>query len=51
MEQTPDWWEWVNRDVPSGSPKTLKDNAPEDVKKKFEEWNRKRQEYEASFYK
>jgi len=41
MMQKPDWWEWVKKDVPIGTPWELLEDAPDDVKAKFEEWKQK----------
>lgn len=41
MTQKPDWWEWINKDVPIGTPWELFEDAPDDVKAKFEEWKQR----------
>ena len=44
MTQQPEWWEWVDHDIPGGEPIKLLKDAPEEIKKKFEEWQRQREE-------
>ena len=51
MRQKPECWQWVDLNVPGGSPLKLKKDAPDDVKEKFNEWNQKKLEYESSFHK
>jgi len=46
--QRPDWWEWINLNKSINEPLELKDNAPEDVKIKFEEWKKKKEEEQAN---
>jgi len=43
-QQRPDWWGWLELDKPVHEPMRLKDNAPEDVKEKFKEWQKKKAE-------
>jgi hypothetical protein len=45
-ESKPIWWEWVDLNNPSDQPIKLKDNAPEEMKKKFKEWQEKRAKYD-----
>jgi hypothetical protein len=45
-ESKPIWWDWVDLNNPSDQPIKLKDNAPEEMKKKFKEWQKKREEYD-----
>jgi len=45
--QVPDWWGWVELNKPISEPLRLKDNAPKDVKIKFEEWKKKKAEEQA----
>ena len=44
MMQKPEWWEWVDLDTPAGTPWILREDAPEEVIKKFDEWKRKDEE-------
>jgi hypothetical protein len=44
MTQKPDWWGWVELEKPVYEPMRLKDNAPDEVKKKFEEWQKQKKE-------
>ena len=43
--QKQDWDDWVNLDIPGEDPVKLRDDAPDDIKKKFEEWRKKEAEY------
>ena len=45
--QRPDWWEWIDLNKSIREPLKLKDNTPEDVKKKFEEWKKQKAKEEA----
>ena len=47
MEQQPDWFDWIELDKPVFEPTRLKDNAPEEVQKKFEEWKKRKAEERA----
>jgi len=40
--EKPDWWEWLELKKPVYEPMRLKDDAPEEMKKKFEEWREKK---------
>ena len=52
MEQKPDWWDWIELDKPVSEPIRLKEDAPEEVKKKFKEWQeRKAKDREKNVYK
>jgi len=45
-ESKPIWWDWLDTSIPGGSPLKLKPNAPEEMKKSFKEWQKKRAEYD-----
>jgi len=45
--QRPDWWDWIELNKPIHEPMRLKDDAPEDVKRKFEEWQKRKAEERA----
>ena len=43
----PVWWdEWVDKSTPGGMPLKLLPNAPDEVKKGFEEWQEINAEYD-----
>ena len=44
MTQRPEWWEWVDLNTKVSEPLKLKDDPPEEMKEKFEEWKRKEAE-------
>ena len=46
-EQKPEWWDWIDLDKPVDEPMRLRKEAPEDVKEKFEEWQKKKAEERA----
>ena len=39
--QKQDWDDWVDGEAPGDEPLRLRQDAPEDIKKKFEEWQKK----------
>lgn len=41
-ESRPDWWDWVELDKPVDEPMRLKKNAPDEVKKEFEEYQKRK---------
>ena len=43
--QKQDWDDWVDLDAPGDEPLKLRKDAPEDIKKNFEEWKKKEAEY------
>ena len=40
--EKPDWWSWLELDKPVYEPMRLKDDAPEEMIRKFEEWQKKK---------
>ena len=43
----PEWWDWVDLDTPGNEPLKLLEDAPEEIKKIFEEWKKQKTEEEA----
>ena len=42
-----DWDDWVDGSAPGNEPIRLRDDAPEKIKKQFEEWKKRKSEEEA----
>jgi len=45
IESKPIWEDWIDKSTPVGEPIKLLPNAPEEMKKKFKEWQKKRAKY------
>ena len=43
MTQKPIWWEWVDTKRHCNEPIKLREDAPEDMKKQFEEWKKEKE--------
>ena len=39
--QKQDWDDWIDGDAPGNEPLRLRKDAPDEIKKKFEEWEKK----------
>ena len=46
MIQKPEWWGFVDWNEPGDGPVKLLDNAPDEMKKKFDEWKKQKAEDE-----
>ena len=46
----PDWWDWKETRKELGEPIRLREDAPEEIKKQFEEWQKQQEELKKMGY-
>jgi hypothetical protein len=45
-ESKPDFWDWLDLSGPGGTPLKLRPNAPDEIKKSFKQWKKKKKKYD-----